>query len=50
MQIISAQIVFDICELQFDIGRPPMIALARARGALHFTEKRVHFLGPEAPA
>ena len=37
---------FDIGQLQFHIGRPPVVALAGMRRRLHLAQQRVHLLGP----
>ena len=35
--------LFDISELQLNIGRPAMVALTGARRRLHLPQQRIHF-------
>src|SRR5262249_33738741 len=41
---------FYVGELEFDIGRPAVVALAGVGSRLHLSQERVHFVGLESPA
>src|SRR3546814_7857320 len=45
-----AEQLFDVCELQLDVGRAAVVALAAVRRCLHLTQQRVHLLRVEDAA
>src|SRR5215469_6959152 len=46
--LLAAEQALDVGELELDVGRPAMIALAGIGCRLHLAQERVHFLRSEA--
>ncbi len=50
MRLPPAEELFDVGELELDVGRAAVVALAGQRGLLHLAQQRVHLLHGQPPA